>query len=796
MRWVGTDAARVDGTAKVTGTLDYIDDDAFCGLYGITVRSQISRGILDRVEFLEGPAWDQVVVVTHEDIPRVAADGTDPNVVVLIERDQPFLVRKQIHHRHEPVVLLAHPDAATARAARAFVKLHVTEQKPLLDYCAQPAAEQIQYGTDNVFKHIGVRKGAADVADSGEAFAAVFSKAAHVVEGVYTTGAQEQCYIEPQGMVASVEVAEAESGSSAMWPQGPWKLTVKGSMQCPYYVHSALTSLFQLPGSSVRIVQAPTGGGFGGKEEYPSMLAGHAALLALKARKPVKMVYDRNEDMLATTKRHPCRTRIRAALNGSGKLLALDMTVRMDGGAYLTLSPVVLSRGVIHAAGPYSVDHVRIDADVVFTNNPPNGAFRGFGAPQTVFAMERHLDVCAAKLGLDPVELRRVNLLRVGESLAVSQRIDEPIELRAWLDEALGAADYEAKLASFAAFNAEAAEGGDSRRRGLGVATFMHGAGFTGSGEDWLASKVKVRATGEGRVEVLTANTEIGQGALTVFSQVAADALGLDLTDIVIGQADTDQVPDSGPTVASRTSMVVGHLVACACDDLVVRMANAGLLGEADERRSQEPFQRVSARSDGRGQHYTAAALRRALRAAAGGGDLSASVGWSVYKRATDAAWDDKTYKGVAYGTYAWATYVAAVEVDLTSFEVRVLDFVASQEIGRVLNPTLARGQIEGGVVQGLGWALMEDVIINEGSMRNANMTTYVVPTMADVPPIRVLFQEQPYAHGPYGAKGIGELPMDGPAPAVVNAVCQALGVQISDLPCSPERIMEALQCK
>lgn len=833
---VGARVARTDGRAKVIGQTRYVDDLPFDGLYGATVRTQTARGRVRGIRFLDGPDWREFVIVTHRDIPQfarpvtfapdlahgpvddpaLAADttgsatliGNDPeafgehpaagtkdlNRVAMIELDQPFLVRDAFRHKHEAVVLLAHPNRELVAWAATRVQLDVEPLPSVLDYRQPPEAGQIQHGDDNVFKNFLLEKGAGEDA---EALARVFAEAACVVDGVYETAAQEQAYIEPQGMIARAEL-HADDEERAGWPKKPFRVTIEGSLQCPYYVHQAIKNLLNLPDDHVQIVQTATGGGFGGKEDYPSVIAGHAVLLAMKARQPVKIIYDRVEDMQATTKRHPSQTKLRTAHDANGKLLALQADVRMDGGAYVTLSPVVLSRGTIHAAGPYDIEHVRVSSKCMLSNTAPNGAFRGFGAPQTIYALERHLDVVANRLGLDPAELRRVNLVKRGGQLATGQVIDEPIELAAWMDEALAAVNWKQKRKDYQVLNADNARAGKPLRRGVGLATFMHGCGFTGSGEAYLASKVKVRATREGRVEILTANTEIGQGAETVFAQVAADAMGLGLSDLVVAQPDTARVPNSGPTVASRTSMVVGHLVARACDDLVQRMEDAGFFAGMVARKSG-PGLAVSRQSSGRGRRWQPDDLRRALARAAeadipsDGVEHPAAVGWAEYVAPPGVVWDDKTYRGIAYGTYAWATYVADVEVDTTTMEVRLLDFVALQEVGRVLHPVLAEGQIAGGVVQGIGWALWEDVVLDkEGGMANANLTTYVLPTMADVPKIRVLFKEQPYGYGPFGAKGIGELPMDGPAPAVANAVSMALGVEVTAIPCTPERLLAA----
>jgi CO/xanthine dehydrogenase Mo-binding subunit len=529
-------------------------------------------------------------------------------------------------------------------------------------------------------------------------------------------------------------------------------------------VHNALAPLFGLPLHKIRVVQMETGGGFGGKEEYPTIIAGHAALLAWKAGRPVKLIYDRAEDMVATTKRHPSRTRIRTAVDGSGRLTAMDIDFVIDGGAYCTLSPVVLSRGTIHSAGPYFCPNTRLRGRAVATNAPPHGAFRGFGAPQSLFALECHMDRVAAAAGLTPEEFRRRNFITRGQTSAVGQTIAEPVDMAAVLDRALNLSNYHEKRASFRARQ-------DGRlRKGIGFASFMHGAGFTGSGEEHLASVVSAEALADGTVRVLTANTEIGQGTNTVFTQIAADALRLPPEVIEIVQPDTAVVPNSGPTVASRTCMVVGKLVEDAVAGLQRQLIDAGLLTES----------------------YTAEEFRQACAShAASLGPLRSSA---RYAPPPGLRWDDERYEGDAYGTYAWAVYVAEVTVDLTTFETRVDDFVAVQEVGKVINPVLATGQIEGGVAQAVGWALYERVVWREGRMANGQMTNYIMPTSLDVPRIRVYFEEQPYAYGPRGAKGIGELPMDGPAPAIFNAVAEAVGIAPTTLPLTPESLMELLE--
>ncbi|HET9713994.1 MAG TPA: molybdopterin cofactor-binding domain-containing protein, partial [Pyrinomonadaceae bacterium] len=490
------------------------------------------------------------------------------------------------------------------------------------------------------------------------------------------------------------------------------------------------------------------------------------ALLAWKSGKPVKIIYDRAEDMVATTKRHPSRTHHKTAVTKDGKLLAMEIDFAIDGGAYCTLSPVVLSRGTIHAAGPYSCPNVRIHSRAVATNVPPHGAFRGFGAPQSIFALERHMDKVAHAVGLSPEEFRRRNFIHEGQTTATSQVIRERVDMDQLLTRALQLSEYHSKRGQFARDNA-AHNGHFSKKRGIGFATFMHGAGFTGSGEVFLQSVVSAEATAEGKVRVLAASTEIGQGTNTIFSQIAAETLGLDFDSIEIVQPDTGLVPNSGPTVASRTSMVVGKLVESAVMGLKQTLVGSGLLSPEY---NESDFKKACA-------EYLSKF-----------GSLKTS---STYQPPPNVHWDDEKYQGDAYGAYAWAVYVAEVSFDELTYEARVEDFVALQEVGRVLNPVLAAGQIEGGVAQAIGFTLFENVVWKDGRMANNQMTNYIIPTPADIPPIRVYFEENPYAYGPGGAKGIGELPMDGAAPAILNALENATGISFNHVPLMPERLMD-----
>jgi CO/xanthine dehydrogenase Mo-binding subunit len=730
-RIVGTPALRKEGFGKVTGGARYIDDLALPGMWhGATVRSNIARGTIKGIRFGAGIAWDEFVIVTAKDIPG------ENCIPLIVDHDQPVLAEKYVNHPEEPVVLLAHPDKARLHEAVAAVEIDYEPLPAVFTIEESERQQTIVWGENNVIKRFLVEKGDVD---------SVWQRAAHIVTGEYRTGAQEQLYIENNGVIA--DWSEADS------------LTIRGSMQCPYYVHRALLRVFDLPAEKVRVIQAETGGAFGGKEDYPSMIAAHAGLLARKAGRPIKIIYDREEDLAATTKRHPSRTRYRTAVDRDGRLLAMDIEVELDGGAYATVTPTVLSRATIHASGPYFCENIRIRSRAWATNLPPHGAFRGFGSPQTIFGTERHMDQIAKAVGISPEEVRRRNFLVQGKTTATDQVIRDAIDLPGMLDRALKISDYDAKRARFARENAASSV----IKRGIGVASFMHGAGFTGSGERYLNSLVGLEADAAGHVTVLVSSTEFGQGTNTILTQVAAEALGLACEDVSVAQPDTSRVPNSGPTVASRTTMIVGRLVKDAAHALAGILREKKLLGEI----------------------FSAAEFRAACAVYTERfGALSSEARYQAPK---DIFWDDAAYKGEAYAAFAWAVYVAEVAVDMRTYSAQVVNFYTVQEVGRVVNPLLAAGQIEGGVAQGVGYALYENVVWKEGRMSNNQMTNYIMPTAVDVPNIEVYFEETPCEHGPYGAKGLGELPHDGPAPAILNAIQDATGISFTSIPLLPE---------
>ena len=708
MGLVGESVIRVDAAAKADGTLRYTDDLAFDGLYGAVVRSRIAYGKIRSVTLDDAFDFSGFVIVDHTDI-----EGR--NVNVDLADDQPFLAEKRVRYIGEPILLMAHRSKKRLRDALDHITVDYEEQEPVLTMEESLARKQRLYGEDNIFKTIRTVKG---TAPRPEGF--------HILEGTYATPHQEQAYLEPQSMLARYNDG---------------RIKIIGSMQCPFSVAAALEVL---GGEAVEVEQAPTGGAFGGKEDYPSLIAGYAYLLCKKAGRDVKLVYDREEDIAYTTKRHPARMHYRSRFDAEGKLHALEADILIDGGAYVTLSPVVLARAVLHAAGFYACDYIDIRARAVATNTPPNGAFRGFGAPQVLFGIERHMDDIARYLGLSPAAVRERNLPDAHTIGVSGVPIAEHARLRALFDAARSASGFDEKYAAVSPY------------KGIGMALFMHGAGYTGTGESMLASNVSIGLNADGSVEIRIGSVEMGQGALTALPQIVGDVLGIPLAMVHYHTPNTAEVADSGPTVASRTVMIVGRLLSQAAAAL------RSALGDYDTL-----------------EQYRAAAAR--YRRSGGGLHFGAS-----YEKPASVEWDEALFYGNGYEGYSLGCYVAEVEVDPVDYRPRVTRFYAFQDVGKVVNPVMAEGQVEGGVAQGIGWALYERIVHGGGRVRNCRFSDYSLPMAGDIPAIEIAFfgTDAP-------SLGLGELPMDGPAAAVANALTRALDRAFDAIPITPERVEE-----
>ncbi len=743
MTLLGSSPPRPDGASKVDGTLRYANDLPMDGAWhGATLRSPYPHARIRALQWHPERAPAGAVCVTAADLPG-------PNGVQLLDDEWPVLAAELVQHVGEPVAVVAAPSKLAARQALRAIEVDYEPLEPTLDLSTAGRQEPL-YSLE---------------LKSGEAEEEL-ARAHLLVEGTYRTGHQEHIYIECQVM-------------SAGW-EADGSLVVEGSMQCPYFVHRSLIHVFGLTAERVVVKATPMGGGFGGKEDFPSVIALHAALLAKACGHPVRIAYDRHEDIIGTTKRHPSVVTHRAAVDAEGHLQAMEIDVVLDGGAFRTLSPVVLSRAVLHAAGPYRCPNVHIRGKVVRTNTAPNGAFRGFGAPQVQFAMERQMDRIARRLGLDPLEIRLRNVLEEGDRLPTGQTMDESCSARLCLEKAARETDFKQRWRHLEAQRRDIADG-DSMP-GVGLSLYFHGAGFTGNGERVLQSVIEAALLEDGRIEVRTAAVEMGQGCDTVLPMMAAEASGLELEDVVLAPPDTSRVPDSGPSVASRTSMVVGGEVAHVVSEIRDRVL--AWWSDRQESGAAHTVEDGLVRGE-KGQSWPFREVARSYAEAMGPLVVSRQhepPEWQVF--------DEETYQGVAYPTYAFGADVVEVEVDPDTLEVSPKKVTAVCEVGRVLHEKLCVGQVEGGTLQAVAWGLMEEVKLEEGRYLNDRLATYIIPTIKDSPEMEVHLLEKPWKGGAFGAKGVGELPMDGGAPAAVSAVENATGIEVDAIPATPERFL------
>jgi CO/xanthine dehydrogenase Mo-binding subunit len=748
---VGKSVPRPDAVDKVTGRARFGADHSIPGmLWASVVRSERPHAEILGIETQAAQGLDGVeAIVTCRDIPG-------NNVVPVVIRDQPCLAEKHVRYVGEPIALVAAVSPEVAREAAGKIEVSYRDLPEVFDPCEamKPESPKV-YGGDNIVKHWKIRHGDIESA---------FKNADIIIEDEYRTPYQEHAYIEPQAMLA-IPV----SGG----------IEVHGAMQCPFYVQWALVEVLGLPYSKVRVIQTATGGAFGGKEDVPSLVACQAALLTMKTRRPVKLVYSRQEDIRSMSKRHPAWIRYKSAADKTGKLLAVEVEYILNAGAYATLSPVVLWRGTVHAVGPYRCDNVYVDTYAVATNTVPCGAFRGFGSPQILFAAESQMDRLAEALHMDPVEIRAKNLLKTGDTTPFGQVLKESVGSEEALQRALSESDFASKRVQYST------QPKASRiRRGIGMACTFYGVGL-GAGGSYLArTGAFVQMLADGSVQYAVGTTEIGQGMETVLGQIVAEELGVDIDSVSILPTDTSRIPDSGPTVASRATTMSGQALRNACKpirNILIEEAAATL----DCNNSDVSLSHGYAANDSLNieiSQIAAQAIKKRKHLASQG-----------FHMAPPTTWDESSGHGDAYVVYSWATHVAEVEVDTSTGEVKVLKITAAHDVGRAVNPQTVEGQIEGGSVQGMGYAVMEQIPIEKGILQAEDFSTYIIPTSMDVPDITSIIVEHPFSEGPYGAKGFGEHPLMGIAPAVANAVAHAIGVNITEIPLIPERVLARL---
>ncbi len=706
---ISVPVGKTDNSEKINGTACYIDDMRLPDmLYARTLRSDRARARINAVHI--PPLPDGYFIVDRNDVPGM-------NRVKIVLDDQPFFAEHTVNYIGQPILLVVGPDKQKILDIISGITVEYEDIPPILtiDQAEDVSLPPI-YEVRNSFADLSYSKG-----DAGQCF----KDAAKIVEAEYTTGYQEQLYLEPQGMIA-----EYKDG----------KVTVYGSLQCPYYVKNAVMQGFGWDADKVRIVQMTVGGGFGGKEDYPSLLGGQAAFAAYKTGKPVKLILDRAEDIEATPKRHPSNIRLKAALDETGRIIALSADIRLNAGAYAGMSPVVLQRSMFNIAGVYSIPNIEVRGRTVATNTVPNSAFRGFGAPQAIFSIEMFMDKIAKELNEDPLEYKMRHIAKLGDKTATGGEFRHHVPLPELIDAADKLSGYRKKSAEFKSIQRP--------YKGIGMALFLHGCGFTGSGErDHINAVVKLKKQPDGTVEILVAGVDMGQGLRTTLRKIVAKALEKPLETVVYDFPDTDNVPDSGPTVASRSVMIVGKLLHDAAAELKQRWK---------DEEAQEIVQR--------------------------------------YKHPGFMQWEDRgtTFYGDAYPVYSWGVNVVEVEIDPLTYQIDIKGSWAAFDVGKAIDERIMKGQIDGGVLQGLGYGSIEVMECKQGKIQQRSVTDYIIPTSADAVRTKSVLIDNPYELGPFGAKGAGELTLLGAAPALAAAVGSALGIEITALPVTPEYLMEA----
>jgi xanthine dehydrogenase D subunit len=744
---------RPDGVAKVLGQFNFSSDLHQEGaLWGATVRSPHPRANITSIDVSRALAMPGVrCVLTHEDVPGRKAYG------VRIA-DQPVLAVDMVRYQGEPVAIVAADDPEQARRAAQSVSVSYEVLEPVCDpEGALSDSSILVHPSGNLVRRIAIRHGDIDRA---------FSEADLVVTGEYETGTQDQAFLGP------------ESGLAV--PRGDGGVDLYVSSQQIHEDRHQIAASLALPPEQVRVVLAGVGGAFGGREDLSMHI--HACLLALRTGRSVTMMYGREESFFGHVHRHPSKVRVEHAVKRSGKILGVRVRLLLDGGAYTSSSQTVIANACYFAAGAYAVDNVWIDGYAVYTNNPPNGAMRGFGAVQSCFAVESNMDRVARALGCDPVRLRIDNALEVGTVLPTGQAVDGPIPVRQLLELLAKAplpdeGDFELDLRRLPGGVGNVTHG-EGIRRGVGYALGMKAIGFSGGVDDTSSATVVVSVLGgEPVVEVRSAAAECGQGIVTVQAQIARSELGIDR--VVVTQPDSS-MPDAGSSSASRQTWMTGGAVLGACEEVRQHMLEAA--GAWLER---EPGS-LSLRNGAIEDSETSEVL---LNIADLLTDREFEATFEYHHRPTESI-DPETGQGNAHIAYAFAAHRAVVDVDVDLGLVRVVELRTAQDVGKAINPVAVRGQIEGGTAQGLGLALLEEIQIVDGKVKNPSFTDYLIPTMLDMPPVVIDLLELPHPDSPYGLNGVGEPPSLSSTPAIMNAVRDATGLELGRVPLRPDDIV------
>ncbi|MCX6028879.1 MAG: xanthine dehydrogenase family protein molybdopterin-binding subunit [Chloroflexi bacterium] len=755
LKYIGKPARRVDALEKVTGKAKYIADRKLPGmLYARCLRSETPHGRIVQLDTAPALAVPGVqAVITSEDFFEHGLYGFPV-------KDKYMLAYQKVRYVGEAIAAVA---ADTPEAALAGVQAIICELEPLPavfdpDHALDPDAPQI--GPDrpdgkhpNFLDLLIVRK-----ADP----LAEWERSPVKLDQRYSVGPQEHAYIEPEGALA---VPTREGGVIVYAPN-----------QSPFVNQGNLAMVLDLPHNLVRVIQPPVGGSFGGKDDLVYETSAQVAKLALVTGKPIRMVFSREESLIASYKRDAMRMRIRLGADPDGTLRACKFEGLLDSGAYASEATFTAWRASIHAMGAYKYNACDVDIACVYTNNSYSGAFRGFGNTEVCSAIEQAIDELADAVGMDPMDFRLKNCLRLGDETAHGQVLTESVGLPECIQTARRLSDWDRKRAEYSAPRTTQ----HALRRGIGVAALYHGTSLGAEGSDYASSTISVEQNYS--VDLTSGLTDYGQGSRTVFTLIAAEELGVRPDRIHMQRPDTDTAVESGPTVASRSTMLGGNAARIAAGNLrqTLDFAAADLLG-------CELHQLIRADEAYVGPTEEPVAWEQVVdHARAMGLALSAHGKWT----APQITWNHHAGRGTPYMAYHFATQVAEVEVDMRTGVVQVIGFWAVHDPGKVIFPQGAYGQLYGGIAQGLGYALMEQITYTNGYLQETNFESYLIPTSVDVPEITAQFVEAPFSAGPYGAKNIAEPAMVPAAPAILNAIAHATGRRVRDLPANLERVL------
>jgi CO/xanthine dehydrogenase Mo-binding subunit len=749
---VGKSVIRLDSVEKVTGKTLYVDDIKMSNmLYAKVFRSPVAYAKIKNIDIEEANKVSGIKgIFTHKDVPG-------KNVIHVIFDDQIFLASDIVKYPGQPIAVVAGESEEACQEALKKIKLDYEEMEPLLDYENSKGHKTELFGEDNVFCRYTINRGSMDIINDPDLIS---------ISDTYYVQHQEHAYLEPQSAIV-------------YWEDDT--LTIRGSMQAPFYVQQAVSEVLNMKRSRIRVIQQMTGGAFGGKEDVPNIVCSQAAICAYHLRQPVKLIYNREEDMQTMSKRHPARTKITLWTDKKGKFIAVRGDYLENAGAFATLTPAVLYRGTIHLTGPYDIDNVDVIGEAVATNTVPNGAYRGFGSPQTIFAMESIIDQMAEKLGMEPSEIREKNLLKPGGKTCTGQVVDDSMGLSEVFKRCIEESDYYNKKDEFEKFNRES----EVIKKGIGMSTLYYGVGLGAAGKHMSRAAGTAKIDGDGSVTVSVGITEMGQGMRTISAQIAAEFLGISEDNIVVSQVDTSRILDTGPTVASRGTITAGWGILRALDKI------KKTLHRYLEKRFDERFEDI-----------------RFIDGKVVFGDHEESY-FEVIKWATQDKVElhaaglhvppecsfDEHGQGDAYFTYAWGTNVVETEVNIRTGEVKVVKATCAHDVGKAINPREVKGQIMGGSLQGLGYGLMENMqVSSQGKILTSNFSTYTIPTSCDYPEWNAIIVEAEYSKGPYGAKGFAEQPLMGMAPALTNSIFNACKARLKTIPAIPERVIDSIR--